>query len=301
MNRERYHAAFDGIQFREDFQEETVQKLLETAGQRQEKERSIMKAKHIKRTALIAAVLAVAVMATAAAVNLLHPARVADYMGNPALARAFESEDAIVLNESQPLGDYTITLMGVVSGDGLTGLYPEGEKDRSYFVAAVNRTDGAAIDPEDEGFQGLTVTPLIAGYQPWEVNIFTLGGGYQRTLDESMLTAYYIFDCASLEPFADHIVYLAAYEGMAPSSEKLQMDQDGSISFLDSYAGPHALFTLPLDSAKANPAAADAILDGIRNPAPDTQEEPPVDDENGEVKYIQIDPDGTARVVDGQQ
>ena len=57
MNRDRYHAGFDGIQFRKEFEEETVQLLLEAAGQQQEKERSSMKVKHFKKTALIAAVL----------------------------------------------------------------------------------------------------------------------------------------------------------------------------------------------------------------------------------------------------
>ena len=123
MNRDRYHAGFDGIQFRKEFEEETVQLLLEAAGQQQEKERSSMKVKHFKKTALIAAVLAVAVMATAAAVNLLHPAQVAEYMGHSELADAFNSEDAILLNESKEFGDFTVTLMGVTSGARLAQLY----------------------------------------------------------------------------------------------------------------------------------------------------------------------------------
>lgn len=284
MNRDRYHAGFDGIQFRKEFEEETVQLLLEAAGQQQEKERSSMKVKHFKKTALIAAVLAVAVMATAAAVNLLHPAQVAEYMGHSELADAFNSEDAILLNESKEFGDFTVTLMGVTSGAHLSDVYEDADASRSYIVAAMSRTDGEAIDYD--GLQNIMVTPLVSGYQPWEVNNFTLGGGYQSVIADGMRTAYYIFECESLEVFADHTIYLACYEGMAPSSDMLQMAQNGSISFLDSYAGPHALFTLPLDPAKANPEKAAAIVDQIRQPSPEVPEEALGDTQDGDVEHI---------------
>lgn len=270
MNRDRYHAAFDGIPFRREFEEETVQLLLEAAEQQQEKECSPMKTKHIKKTALIAAVLAAAVMATAAAVNLLHPAQVAEYMGHPELADAFNSENAILLNESQPFGDYTFTVMGVVNGTGLSAIYDEAESTHSYIVAAMTRTDGGVLEGWSDGaFQQVMVTPLISGYQPWTFNIFTLGGSMEGILGKDQRTAFFLYDCENLDPFADHTIYLAVYEGLAPGSDMLQMAQDGSISFLDSYAGPHAFFTLPLDSAKADPEKAAAIISQIRQPGPE--------------------------------
>lgn len=298
MNRDRYHAAFDGIQFRRAFEEETVQLLLEAAGQQQEKERSSMKVKHFKKTALIAAVLAVAVMATAAAVNLLHPAQVAEYMGHPALADAFNSEDAILLNESKEFGDFTVTLMGVTSGAHLSDVYEDADAARSYIVAAMSRIDGESIDYAD--LQGIMVTPLVAGYQPWEVNNFTLGGGYESVIADGMHTAYYIFECGSLEPFADHTIYLACCEGVAPSSDMLQLNQDGSISFLDSYTKPHALFTLPLDSAKADPVKAAAIVDQIRQPSPEAPEEALGDTGDGDVENIVITEEYAARALEQQ-
>lgn len=301
MNRDRYHAAFDGIQFRKEFEEETVQLLLEAAGQQQEKERSSMKVKHFKKAALIAAVLAVAVMATAAAVNLLHPAQVAKYMGHPELADAFNSEDAILLNESTEFGDYTFTVMGVVNGTQLAGIYDEAEGTHSYIVATMTRTDGGVIDDRmDSVFQQVMVTPLISGYQPWDVNIFTLGGSLEATTGHDQRTAFFIYDCENLDPFADHTIYLACYEGMAPSNDMLQLNQDGSISFLDSYTEPHALFTLPLDSSKADPVKAAAIIDQIHQPSPEVPEEASDDTEDGDVENIVITEEDVARALEQQ-
>ena len=39
------------------------------------------------------------------------------------------------------------------------------------------------------------------------------------------------------------------------------MAEDGSIAFAEGIAGPHALFTLPLDESKADPAAVGDFLE----------------------------------------
>ena len=296
MNRDRYRAAFDGIKFREAFQDETVNMLLDAAGQGQEKERSIMKAKQVKKTVLIAAVLSLTLVVSAFAVSLLLPAQVAELLGQDSLAAAFEQEGAIVYDASKTFGDYTVTLMGIVSGAGLSDAsFEDVDKSRSYIVAAMTRTDGQPIAPD--GLQGILCTPLVSGYLPWEVNIFTLGGGYSSTIADDMRTAYYIFECENLELFADHTVYLAVYEGFSPSSDVFQTAQDGSISFADGFTAPHALFTLPLDPAKADPAAADALLAQIRQPGPDTPEEDldPVDPAN--VQSFEITGAGLVRAT----
>ena len=65
----------------------------------------------------------------------------------------------------------------------------------------------------------------------------------------------------TLEPFADHTIYFAAYEGFVPNDSIFAMDpQTGEISFAEGYNGPGALFTIPLDSSKADSAAAEEIL-----------------------------------------
>ena len=61
--------------------------------------------------------------------------------------------------------------------------------------------------------------------------------------------------------FADHTVYMAFYEGLAPNNNIFYVNDDGTIRFCDDFTGVHALFTLPLDSAKADPAAVADFLE----------------------------------------
>lgn len=68
---------------------------------------------------------------------------------------------------------------------------------------------------------------------------------------------YYPFECSNVEPFADHTVYLAVYEGThipSPSAERFAFGDDGSISVQPGKEA--ALFTLPLDPVKAAPEKA---------------------------------------------
>ena len=69
-------------------------------------------------------------------------------MEEPLLAEAFQSEDAIVLDESVTAGDYQITLAGMVSGEDLsvpTDYNGEIINDRTYAVFRVARADGAPL------------------------------------------------------------------------------------------------------------------------------------------------------------
>ncbi|MPN15632.1 hypothetical protein SDC9_162966 [bioreactor metagenome] len=99
----------------------------------------------------------------------------------------------------------------------------------------------------------------MSGYKPWQVNAWTLNGGYSSFVYEGV--NYYIFECSNIEIFADHTVYLAAYEGNAPSADIFTIDQDGVISFAEGFHAPHALFTLPLDSSKADLNAVHNLLE----------------------------------------
>lgn len=269
MNRDDYRAAFDGIQFRKSFQRDTVNRLLGEAEGQHEKERSCMKTS-LKKTSLLVAVLVLALAVTAAAaVILLRPSQVAEAVGNDALAAAFDSDGAILLNQTKESGTYRFTLSGMVSGAGLSGLCDEADVTHSYVVAAVARTDGKAMTQE-EGF-ALTITPLVAGQAPWEVNAWTLGGSYSSFIQEGV--CYYIYEYDCLEMFAGSTVYLAAYEGFSPGTDMFQVSQDGSIAFQDSFTAPHALFTLPLDTAKADPAAVSAFLDSLHQPSPEVPDD----------------------------
>lgn len=215
------------------------------------------------RTVIVAAALAAALLlSVSAAVLLLSPREVADRLSDPALAAAFESPDAILINQSVESEGYRFTLAGLVSGQGLSDWAQDVDVAQTYAVASVARLDGT---PMETAGDGLVLTPLVSGYEPRRVNAWTLGGGYSSFVQDGVV--YYLFSCQSLELFADHTVYLAAYKGFAPGPDTFSMAEDGTISFTDGVSGPRALFTLPLDAAGADPAAAAALLEAIGIPA----------------------------------
>lgn len=285
MNQKEYRAQVDAVTFSPDFQDRTVARLSELA---REKEKKTMKQFHW-RTGLVAAALAAALSVTAyAAVTMLRPQDVAQRTGQEALAAAFESDQAIAVNETKTVGEYEVTMMGLVSGEGLSRVESlEGgvSRDKTYAVLAYARTDGTPITDD---VPELTVSPLVEGYAPWELNAWTLGGGAHTFAQEG--TLYYLFECDSVEPFADHTVYLAVYPGThtVPSREQFDFDQGtGAITA----KGAAALFTLPLDKAKADPQKAQGLLDGMFQPQPVESGEP-VDDLSADESFlISEDPD----------
>ena len=162
MNRQDYRAAFDAVDFSADFEERTLQKLA-AVRQASEKEQIIMPMNRVKKTALlIAAAVALLAVSVSAAVVWLTPAQVADRVEEPLLAEAFQSEDAIVLDESVTTGDYQITLAGMVSGEDLsvpTDYNGEIISDRTYAVFRVARADGAPLTD----YPDLRYSPLVDG------------------------------------------------------------------------------------------------------------------------------------------
>ncbi len=258
MNREQYRAQVDALSFSSDFQDRTMARLA------QEKERKPMKKMNLKAVLLAAAVVA-AMSVTAYAAITLAPRDVAQRAGNEALAAAFEGEDAITVNETKTVGDYNVTLMGLVSGTGLSrveSLPDSVDQDKTYAVLAYARTDGADIT---EGVPDLTVSPLVEGYAPWRLNAWTLGGGVRSFAQEGVL--YYLFECDNVEPFADHTVYLAVYPGThtPPSAELFGFeDATGVITS----KGEAALFSLPLDESKANAQKAEELAGIWDQPQP---------------------------------
>ena len=258
MNREQYRAQVDALSFSSDFQDRTMARLA------QEKERKPMKKMNLKAVLLAAAVVA-AMSVTAYAAITLAPRDVAQRAGNEALAAPIEGEDAITVNETKTVGDYNVTLMGLVSGTGLSrveSLPDSVDQDKTYAVLAYARTDGADIT---EDVPDLTVSPLVEGYAPWRLNAWTLGGGVSSFAQEGVL--YYLFECDNVEPFADHTVYLAVYPGThtPPSAELFGFeDATGVITS----KGEAALFSLPLDESKANAQKAEELAGIWDQPQP---------------------------------
>ncbi len=297
MNKKEYRAQVDAVPFSPDFQDRTLARLQALA---REKEKNTMKTGKF-RTGLVAAAVAAALTITAAAaVVLLRPQDVAQQAGNAALAAAFEGGDAVTVNETRTVGDYDVTLMGLVSGEGLSrveSLSGGVPRDKTYAVLAYARTDGTAIQ---EDVPELTVSPLVEGYAPWALNAWTLGGGTHTFAQDG--TLYYLFECDSIEPFADRTVYLSVYPGthIPPSAELFDFDEGtGAITA----KGAAALFALPLDPAKADPQKAQEAANDWLQPKPVESQEPVEelgDDVESKSIFIQEDPDhpGELQVIE---
>lgn len=179
MNRQNYRAAFDAVDFSPDFEERTLQKLaaMRHASEKEQNKMSMNRTKKI--TLLAAAAVALLAVTVSAAVLWLTPAQVAEELNDPMLAEAFQSEAAVILNETQTVGDYTVTLMGMVSGANISQWCADVQESRTYAVVSVVRTDGTPLTEENYDVVpcgAFTVTPLVSGYDPRAVNVFTLNG-----------------------------------------------------------------------------------------------------------------------------
>ena len=258
LNKKTYREAIDQLSFSADFEERTMQ-LLRQRTREAEKENTTMKFYSLRKLAITAAVVAALALSVSAALYFLSPADVADHYDQPLLAEAFQSEKAILLDETVQTGDYDVTLAGLVSGAGLTSWEANVDTSHTYAVLMVRRTDGQSIDKEELGITEYTATPLVGGYSPQAVNNWTLGAFATNFVQDGVL--YYLLDTADLSIFANHTVYFAFYEGSAPNNAIFQVAEDGSIAFAEDFDGVQALFVLPLDKNLADDAAADAFVE----------------------------------------
>lgn len=249
----------------------------------------------------IPAVAALAVLAlTAASVTgyatwkYLTPNQVAEVAEDQGLAAAFESEDAVAVNETQECGNYRITLLGIVSGKNLSKYLIEDEagnvsKDRTYVVTAIENADGTprpATSDDRYGEDPFFVSPLIQGLNPAFYNIVTMGGAYFETVQDGI--QYRIAECDNVEKFADRPVYLCVSDGNFYNNEAYRYDEkNGAISRNEGYSGVNALFALPLDGSKADKEEAESYLksleDELNGEKDDSEEEVSAENEEADI------------------
>lgn len=184
---------------------------------------------------------------------------------------AFSGEDVILVNETQTYGDYRTTLIGIVSGKDLTdyAMTTGGEirADRSYWLLAIEHADGTPMpdtgSPE-YGTETFLTSPFIQGLEPWKYNVYTFGGGYSEFVQDGVM--YRMAECDNLELFADKEVYLCLADENSAGiiNEAYSYDETtGKIGRKETYDGCNALFTLPLDRAKADPKKAESYLKSL--------------------------------------
>lgn len=201
-----------------------------------------------------------------AATQLYSPKQVAEHLGETILAHAFESSDAVEINQSVVSHGYQITLHGLVSGAGLNDMDQASDEihpDRTYAVVSIARQDGSHMphtsDPE-YGNEPFFISPLIKGQKPWQVNIASMRGGYSEVVLDGIM--YRLIECDGVEMFADRGVYLAISSGSPFYSTKAFAydESTGEVSPREDYAGIAILFDLPLDKGKADPVQAEIYL-----------------------------------------
>lgn len=258
MNRETYREAFDQIPFSADFQERTANLLRQRARELEKENKTMNFSKTEKLAVGIAAAVALLAVSVSAAMLWLTPSQVADRYDQPLLAEAFEGPGAIEINKTVETGDFAVTLLGLVSGENLDVKNQDLDKAHTYAVLALRRLDREPLETQTFEFTRYTMTPLVAGCSPAAVNSWTLNAGVSGFAEDGIY--YYLLDTASIEMFADRTVYMAFYEGFVPNNTIFSVNDDGTIAFCDDFDGVQALFELPLDAAKADPAAVEDFL-----------------------------------------
>lgn len=202
-----------------------------------------------------------------AAWKYLTPDKVAEVTGDKTLAGAFQSKDAIEINQIQEYGNYKITLLGIVSGKNLSQFVTKDsngdiKEDRTYAVTAIENIDGTprpATSDEKYGEDPFFVSPLIKGQNPFEFNIATMGGGYTEIVQDGI--QYRLTECNNIEKFAKQGLYLCVSSSTFYDVNAYKYDTStGEITRNEAYDGVNALFNLPIDESKADEAEAKAYI-----------------------------------------
>lgn len=236
------------------------------------KERGRMKRVFRKRVSagVLAVVFTLVMSFTAyAATQLFNSKQVVEHLGEKDLAQAFDSRDAIEINQTIDSAGYRFTLHGIVSGSGLKGFADTAQgfnPERTYAVVSIARQDGHPMpDTKDPkyGEEPFFVSPLIKGEKPWLVNIVTMHGGYSEFVLDGIM--YRLIECDGVEMFADRGAYLAISSGSSfYSNDAFAFNEGtGKISPKAGYKGASIVFDLPLDKTKADHAKADAYLEKL--------------------------------------
>ena len=224
------------------------------------------------KAAIIACVFMLSAGTVFAARYFLSPAEVANEVGNAKLEAAFQSDQAVLCDETQSIDNYDIRLLGMVSGEDLSDAISEereGEfsKDRTYVAVAIERKDGKGVGDGDSFF----VMPLIDGVSPEEFDSAKLIGRSWTLYSDENKMAYCIVDMENIEPFADRKIYIGVQDGGGLSDEgttgemPYQYDEKaGTFRRNEDYDGLNALFELPVSSGKADHGKAGELLESIR-------------------------------------
>lgn len=210
----------------------------------------------------------------------LAPAEVAKEAHDDTLQKAFLSDDAIPVNETRESGGYRITLLGSVAGRNISDFIAETsygvkEDNKIYTVVAIEHTDGTPMpdtSSDDYGKEPFYVSHYIRGLDPARYSLMSMGGGYHEMVRDGIM--YRLLEMDNIEMFADRGIYVGVSSGTFYDPEAYAYDESsGKMSRNESYAGVNVLFELPVDTSKADSAAAEAYLRKLQE-SWDTPSEP---------------------------
>lgn len=239
------------------------------------------------RVGLAAALCCLCAGGVAAAGYFLQPQQVAQRMERQELAALFTGEDAVSINETKQAGNYTVSLLGLTSGENVTGYWSSDwagatpEADRSYAVLALTHTDGTPMRPLEDAEPDITlsnsmVSPLLAAPDcpMMDYNVYTMNGARTDIVEDGI--RYILLETDTLEPFADKNPQLAVImECQADIGTLLngytQDPETGTIAVNENAEGSFLLFDLPIDESKADPVQAQALKDQWFGTAPETE------------------------------
>lgn len=228
------------------------------------------------RVAAAAAVLCcLAALGVTAAARFLQPSQVAQQMERQELAALFTGEDAVPVEQTLPAGRYTVTLLGLTSGENVTGYWSSDwtdgvpADDRQYAVLAITHADGTPMaelaDPDgDVTLQNSLISPVFASaeYPLAQYNVYSMNGARHDLVQDGV--RYVLIETDTVDPFADKNPQLAVIldnEGGISGllSGFVQDPVSGEITVAPDGEGTRLLFDLPIPESKADPERAAAL------------------------------------------
>ncbi len=243
-----------------------ILRTVKERGKMTKKKRSYQR--RISAAAIAAACILALCSGTVLAVyKYLSPTEVAAEVENDALHKAFLSEDAILVNESQESGGYRVTLLGSVAGRNISDFMMQNDRgevqdNKIYTVVAIEHVDGTPMpdtSSDEYGKQPFYASHYIRGLDPGRYSLMSMGGGYTEFVKDGI--QYRLLEMDNIEMFADKGIYVGVSSGSFYEADAYKYDENsGEMSRNAGYAGVNALFTLPVDTAKANPVVAEAYL-----------------------------------------
>lgn len=217
----------------------------------------------VKLFMIAAAIVLLSTTTMAAVWHFLRPAEVPEQFNDHALSDAFDSEKAININVSATSGEYTFTVLAIVSGEGISdyiGSAVDLQPDRTFIILAIQNADGTPIQEDEfDGFSNFLVSPLIKGLKTWEFNIFTMGGYSSKCLVDGVI--YWLTECDNVIMFADRGLYLGICSCSFITADTFKFDKiTGEISSNPDFVGTNIVFELPIDASYADPERAEQYL-----------------------------------------